>query len=224
MLEVSHVYLEKAERHGLLNAVLQPASRARKILGKGFYRLLVLDATDGCARITFDLDEFLKKVRDEVVRVFDLQLESSAFHIADIFQMLKDEPCALFCFANFQVIPVTSLGPIREFTQGVHRVLFLTHGTRDLRKEERQQDSQDSGISDAVATPPPEKEVERFLLERFVKRFLKPSVTANCLKTAKYMMEGYTTEEIAAKLGVVTRTVQRYLRLIRSAMLERSDF
>jgi hypothetical protein len=68
---------------------------------------------------------------------FGLPLDQSSFHIEDIFQMLKDESRpSLFCFVNFELIPAEHLRTVRGFTQGVHRVLLLTRGTRDLAREE----------------------------------------------------------------------------------------
>jgi len=40
---------------------------------------------------------------------------------------------------------------------------------------------------------------------------------------ATWRMEGYATEEIAARLGCTTRTVQRKLDLIRRAWLRDED-
>jgi serine phosphatase RsbU (regulator of sigma subunit) len=137
LLATNHVKWDDAERHDLLDEVLKPDSSARRMLGEGFYRIAVLDATRGVGQgEAFDPQRFLAAVREEVVRVFGLRLDPRAFHIEDIFQMLKDEPRSLFCFANFQLIPLEHMRTVRSFTQGVHRVLLLTRGRRDLASEE----------------------------------------------------------------------------------------
>ena len=58
MLEGSHIDVQNAERHGLLDALLQPASHAREMLAEGFSRLVVLDATHGCGWLPLDATRF----------------------------------------------------------------------------------------------------------------------------------------------------------------------
>jgi len=135
-LGTSHVKWDDAERHGAIEDILKRDSIARTILGRGFYRVIVLDAAPGLDGARFELRHFLAAVRDNVVQAFGLRLDRDAFHIEDIFQMLKDEPPSLFCFVNFQLIPAEHLRIVRGFTQGVHRVLLLTRGRRDLASEE----------------------------------------------------------------------------------------
>ncbi|MGP0067505.1 MAG: FHA domain-containing protein [Isosphaeraceae bacterium] len=135
LLELNHVKWDHAERHGLINEVLKAEAYIRNILGAGFYRLVVLDATCGLdAGGVFDECRFLEAVRADIVKAFGLELVGGSFHIADIFQVLKDERTSLFCFVNFQLIPFEHLRTIRSFTQGVHRVLLLTQGYRDIAR------------------------------------------------------------------------------------------
>jgi hypothetical protein len=121
----------------LIDEILQPDADVRGALGAGFYRLVVLDAARGLGQGgLFDELQFLESVRAELVNAFGLRLDGTAFHLEDIFQMLKDEQRSLFCFANFQLIPVVHFRTVRGFTQGVHRVLLLTRGSRDIAREE----------------------------------------------------------------------------------------
>jgi hypothetical protein len=138
LLESNHVKWDNAERQGLIDRILKPDPDVRDTLGAGFYRLVVLDAARGLGpRGLFDDQQFVEAVRAELVHSFGLRLDDTAFHIEDIFQMLKDEQRSLFCFANFQLIPVVHFRTVRGFTQGVHRVLLLTRGGRDIAHEER---------------------------------------------------------------------------------------
>jgi hypothetical protein len=137
LLELNHVKWDHAEQHGLIDEVLKPEAYIRNLLGAGFYRLVVLDGACGIdPGGVFDEGRFLETVRADIVKAFGLQPVGSAFHIEDIFQMLKDEQRSLFCFVNFQLIPVMHLRTVRGFTQGVHRVLLLTQGSRDIAREE----------------------------------------------------------------------------------------
>jgi pSer/pThr/pTyr-binding forkhead associated (FHA) protein len=137
LLESNHVKWDNAERHGLIEEILKPDADHRGLLGRGFYRVVVLDAAHGLGPAgLFDDHQFLEAVRAELVHAFGLRLDGTAFHIEDIFQMLKDEKRSLFCFANFQLIPVVHFRTVRGFTQGVHRVLLLIRGSRDIAHEE----------------------------------------------------------------------------------------
>jgi hypothetical protein len=137
ILETNHVKWDNAERHGFIDELLKPDRDARRVLGTGFHRLVVLDAALGLdPEGRFDDYGFLEAVRAEIAKAFGLRLEGVAFHVEDIFQMLKDEKRSLFCFANFQLIPVVHFRTLRGFTQGVHRVLLLTRGSRDIAWEE----------------------------------------------------------------------------------------
>jgi serine phosphatase RsbU (regulator of sigma subunit)/pSer/pThr/pTyr-binding forkhead associated (FHA) protein len=138
LLDTNHVKWDHAERLDLMDEVLKPASSARRMLGEGFHRIVVLDATSGLGRAgVFEVERFLVVAREDVVRAFGLRLDPRSFHIEDLFQMLKDEPRSLFCFAHFELIPIEHLRTVRSFTQGRHRVLLLTRGSRDVATEER---------------------------------------------------------------------------------------
>jgi pSer/pThr/pTyr-binding forkhead associated (FHA) protein len=138
LLESNHVKRDNAEQQGLIDRILEPDPDVRDTLGAGFYRLVVLDAARGLGPSgLFDDQQFVEAVRAELVHSFGLRLDNTAFHIEDIFQMLKDEQRSLFCFANFQLLPVVHFRTVRGFTQGVHRVLLLTRGSRDIAHEER---------------------------------------------------------------------------------------
>ncbi len=137
LLESNHVKWDNAERHGMIEEILKPDADLRGLLGRGFYRVVVLDAAHGLGPGgLFDDHQFLEAVRAKFVHAFGLRLDGTAFHIEDIFQMLKDEKRSLFCFANFQLIPVVHFRTVRGFTQGVHRVLLLIRGSRDIAHEE----------------------------------------------------------------------------------------
>ncbi len=118
ILRFNHVFYDCAEANGLHQQLAAPHSRARQILGDGFYRLVVLDAARGLAGAgPFHLDRFLRYVHDEVVRAFDLHLTIDTYHLENIAQVLKDEPRSLFCFLNVQEVPVADLRRLRGFTQ-----------------------------------------------------------------------------------------------------------
>ncbi len=137
LLESNHVKWDNADHRGLIDEILKPDTDLRGVLGTGFYRLVVLDAAHGLGPAgLFDEHQFLEAVRAELVHAFGLRLDGTAFHIEDIFQMLKDEQRSLFCFVNFQLIPVVHFRTVRGFTQGLHRVLLLTRGRRDIAHEE----------------------------------------------------------------------------------------
>jgi hypothetical protein len=137
LLHSNHVKWDHAEKRGLIDEVLNTTSRARSILGVKFHRLVVFDAVpairpDGA----FDDSRFLATLHAGIGSAFDLQLDATSFHVEDIFQMLKDEKPSLFCFANFQLVPPVHFRTVRGFTQGVHRVLLLIRGARDIAHEE----------------------------------------------------------------------------------------
>jgi pSer/pThr/pTyr-binding forkhead associated (FHA) protein len=137
ILQVNHVFYDRAEANGLHQELTAPQSRAREILGAGFHRLVVLDAERGMHRGgRFDLDGFLRYVHDELVQAFDLHRTVDTYHLENIAQVLKDEPRSLFCFLNLQRVPVADLGRLRGFTQELHQALFLCCGLRDLAQEE----------------------------------------------------------------------------------------
>jgi hypothetical protein len=141
LLDTNHVKCDHAERHGLLERTLKRDALVKNVLGFGFYRFVVMDAERGLNPAgVLDDGQFLEGIRADIVQAFGLRLDRSAFHIEDIFQMLKDEHRSLFCFANFQLVPLAHFRTIRGFTQGVHRVLLLTQGTRDIAREEGLQD------------------------------------------------------------------------------------
>ena len=54
-------------------------------------------------------------------------------------------------------------------------------------------------------------------------RLLANLADADLRQIALWKMEGYTNEEIAERLGVATRTVERRLRLIRSLLWSQAD-
>ncbi len=121
----------------MIEEILKPDSEIRNVLRMGFHRLVVLDAVRGLGPGgVFDDRQFLEALRADIAQVFGLRLDGPAFHIEDIFQMLKDEKRSLFCFANFQLIPAVQFRTIRGFTQSVHRVLLLTRGSRGIADEE----------------------------------------------------------------------------------------
>jgi hypothetical protein len=129
-LEANHVLCDHEERLGLREAIADPSSAARGILGAGFHRLVFLDAEAGRARGTgaFDLDVFLRHVYEQLVRAFDLNLPAPAYHLEIIAQLLKEEPRSLFCFSNVQLLDPRELRRLRGFTQELHQVLFLFRG------------------------------------------------------------------------------------------------
>jgi pSer/pThr/pTyr-binding forkhead associated (FHA) protein len=137
LLETNHVKWDHAEQRGLIDEVLKPGSPIKDLLGEGFHRLVVLDASWGIGpEGAFDDHRFLEALRAGIVQAFGLPLDGTAFHIEDIFQMLKDEQRSLICFVNFQLIPSVHFRTLRGFTQGIHRVLLLTRGSRDVAREE----------------------------------------------------------------------------------------
>jgi hypothetical protein len=137
-LEVNHVFYVRAEFTSLPRQLGDETSPVCRALGRGFHRLVVLDAAEGLVpgEGRFDLTRFLQHVHERMVRAFDLHLPAATFHAENVSQILKDEPRSLFCFVNVQHVPAADLRRLRGFTQEAHQVLFLCCGERDLASEE----------------------------------------------------------------------------------------
>jgi len=152
-LQTNHVLYERADPSGLPGEVLDPLSPVREALARGFHSLVVLDAASGLdERGLFQLGRFFKVIREAVAKTFDLPLQEDTSHIEDVYQTLKDENRSLFCFVNVQLIPVALFAPVRGFTQGIHKVLLLSCGDRDLTAEERALRNAPSGVPDSLAS------------------------------------------------------------------------
>jgi hypothetical protein len=170
-LEVNHVFYVRADAQGLLQAITQEGSPARRWLGEGFHRLVVLDADVGhvivlddswtaqdqatrssgeASGADFELEVFLRHAYECMLEAFGLPLTVRSYHAENISQILKDEPRSLFCFLNAQRIPASDLRRLRGFTQERHQVLFLCSGSRDLIEEERALETVDSSVIDLV--------------------------------------------------------------------------
>jgi anti-sigma regulatory factor (Ser/Thr protein kinase) len=130
ILEANHVFCDHADRLDLQEAITDPLSPAREILGAGFHRLVVLDAEAGRAAGTgaFDLYVFLRHVYERLVLAFDLNLPPAAYHLENVAQLLKEEPRSLFCFLNVQLLNPLEFRRLRGFTQELHQVLFIRRG------------------------------------------------------------------------------------------------
>src|SRR5262249_22465602 len=85
-LESNHVLFECAGTLGLQEALADPSSSARRVLGAGFHSLVVLDAEWGTTGGTFDLDLFLRHAYAELVRAFNLNLPAAAYHLENVAQ------------------------------------------------------------------------------------------------------------------------------------------
>jgi DNA-directed RNA polymerase specialized sigma24 family protein len=104
---------------------------------------------------------------------------------------------------------------------------FVRHQCREKRgvgKILTEADLADAGDGDGLAAVignEPTPEFAALVAEQW-RRLLDALADAELRQIAVWKMEGYTTEEIAAKLGCVPRTVERRLRLIR-ALWQRED-
>ena len=142
LLETGSVFCMDAELNGLNSAVLGNNPGVLAVLGRGFHRVVVVDSAKGIAPDNrFNSDIFLAEVCRVVGSQLGLQIDPTRFHAEDIFQILKDELPSLFCFVHFECVAADSLRTARAFTQGVHRVLFLNDGPKDMPYERSQPDS-----------------------------------------------------------------------------------
>jgi pSer/pThr/pTyr-binding forkhead associated (FHA) protein len=137
-LKTNHVFHVHTAASALPKQLVDPASCAVRVLRRGYYRLVVLDAAKGLSLEirAFDLERFLRHAYERMVQVFGLPVSTEHFHVENVGQILKDELRSLFCFLNLQHIPIADLRRLRGFTQEVHQVLFLCCGVRDLGREE----------------------------------------------------------------------------------------
>jgi serine phosphatase RsbU (regulator of sigma subunit) len=137
-LETNHVFLVRAEATSLPGTLGEGDPAVLKILGRGFHRVVVLNAAAGLEPdgTRFDLERFLRDAYQQMVQTFGLRACLESFHVENVIQILKDEPRSLFCFVNVQLIPAADLRLLRGFTQEAHQALFLCCGARDLAGEE----------------------------------------------------------------------------------------
>src|SRR6202008_384755 len=89
-----------------------------------FRRMVVFDVaaaadTDGGVELEM-LMRYLLKTMDAA---FELHL-NDVYHPEKIAQILKDEEKSLFCFLNVEFLTQEAIQRLRDFTQGVHRVLY----------------------------------------------------------------------------------------------------
>jgi DNA-directed RNA polymerase specialized sigma24 family protein len=104
---------------------------------------------------------------------------------------------------------------------------FVRHqcrGKRGVGKILTEADLADAGEGDGLAAVignEPTPEFAALVAEQW-RRLLDALTDAELRQIAVWKMEGYTTEEVAARLGCVPRTVERRLRFIR-ALWQRED-
>jgi hypothetical protein len=138
-LEKCHVRLDSVDTLAFQRMLEDPESDARRVLTKGFHRLVILDAAHGRdAAGRFNLDTFYRYIVGRLSEIFAVKIPAEAYHDEDVSQCLKDEERSLFCFLNEQEIPTGDLRRLRGFTQGRHRALFVCRSARDLVREEEQ--------------------------------------------------------------------------------------
>jgi RNA polymerase sigma factor (sigma-70 family) len=108
-----------------------------------------------------------------------------------------------------------------RFPQLLHRddlwrllvVLTIRKAIDVLRKEKREQHKQNEDIEQILSSEPtPEQAIE---IADECRRLLDRLGDAELRAIALWKLEGYTNDEIAAKLDCVRRTVERRLQLIR---------
>lgn|GEM_PF-600347 len=214
-LESGSLFCTEAESDGLMDSVLDPQSTALQILGRGFHRVVVANAarkvdehSNGSAQA-----RFLVEVCRAVGAAFSLNLDSHRFHPEDVFQILKDEPPSLFCFAHFERVPSECFPIARAFTQSQHRALFLNEGSRQLAVEEHNHravgtESDDSAIADAVSGVSGGQTLPGIPLSLWstseeippLPQLLTPAQTARLAEIIDYLHRGLTsgTEQLAA--------------------------
>jgi hypothetical protein len=157
----------------------------------------------GTENQVFDADHFIASVGQKVVRETGVEIEDSHFHVEDVFQMLKDEPASLFCFVNFQVVPLEHYSVVRGFTQHVHRLLLLIEGEGPRAERESLLDSpgETSSVEDCmvVASPTENSGVNLRAKLEWTLRFL-PAQYADVLKPRYF--DGRNIVQIAALLNL----------------------
>jgi hypothetical protein len=155
-LEKCHVRLERVDTLAFQRMLEDPESEARRVLTKGFHRLVILDATKGRdAAGGFNLETFNRYLFGRLSEVFALKSTAESYHDEDVSQCLKDEDRSLFCFLNEQEIPTRDLRRLRGFTQDKHQTLFVCRCARDLVSEEERYEKgdhwePDSGLYEAT--------------------------------------------------------------------------
>jgi pSer/pThr/pTyr-binding forkhead associated (FHA) protein len=143
-LEKCHVRLDSVDTLAFQRMLEDPESEARRVLTKGFHRLVILDATKGRdAPGGFNLETFNRYLFGRLREVFALKSTAESYHDEDVSQCLKDEDRSLFCFLNEQEIPTRDLRRLRGFTQGRHQTLFVCSCARDLVSEEQRYEEGD---------------------------------------------------------------------------------
>jgi len=163
-MEKCHVRLDSVDTLAFQRMLEDPESDARRVLTKGFHRLVILDATQGRdAAGRFNLDTFYRYLIGTLREVFAVKSTAESYHDEDVSQCLKEEERSLFCFLNEQEIPTTDLRRLRGFTQGRHQTLFFCRSARDLVSEEKQYEQgydweQDSAASGATLEQSREEE------------------------------------------------------------------
>jgi DNA-directed RNA polymerase specialized sigma24 family protein len=170
-----------------------------------------------------------------MVKVARLKLQSSASRMAD------EEDVALSAFKSFcRGASAGRFPKLMEYEDPWPLLLALTtHKAVDLVRHERrvkrggpgirptsiapqEPTSQDDLDLSQLIGPAQDPTLELELAEEC--QFLLDRLTDTILRAiALWKLEGFTTEEIAGKLGCVPRTVERKLQLIRKLWYDRGD-
>jgi pSer/pThr/pTyr-binding forkhead associated (FHA) protein len=136
-LRTDHVRCSGTGAGELENALREPNSPVRMSLGEGFYKLVVIEARSGLnERREFEFDRlFIPYVRVLLFDAFEIE-PTEDFHPEQISQVLKDEPCSLFCFLESGLIPEQDIQRLRIFTQEVHRVVFCGRAAKSANADQ----------------------------------------------------------------------------------------
>jgi DNA-directed RNA polymerase specialized sigma24 family protein len=136
-------------------------------------------------------------------------------------QMADDEDVALSAFASFCQEAQRGKYPDLQDRHDLWRLLVLltAHKAIDRLRHERRKKRQASrrelfDLSQVVG-PEPSAEFAALVADEY-RRLLALLDDPELVSVARWKLEGYTTDEMAAKLGYVSRTIERKLQVIRT--------
>lgn len=169
---------------------------AQQLLDRYVDRLVALSRRRICEQLSLRIDP--EDVVLSVFRTFFAHARDGEFHIDD-----QDDLCKL-------LMRITVRKTLRQ-------VAFHRAEKRDVRRELAHGTQTQIALEEMLSRTPSSEEIVMFLdqLEHFLQR-LKPQER----QILELRMQGYGTEEIAAKLGIYDRKVRRMFERIRDLASE----
>ncbi len=164
---------------------------------------------------------------ERLVRLVRERMHSTHHRLAD------PEDVALSAFASFCRGVENQRFPHLADRQGLWRLLVsisvhkLLHLQRDrnrlkrggkFRQIEQAYDDRGPSVMDQIIGREPTPEIAVQVSEQY-ERWMKALNSEELVRLAEWKLEGFTNDEIAAKSGRTTRTVERKLNLIRKILI-----